>query len=155
MYIRHKASRFRTNRALLRVDLDSPHSCKIDHHTTVTHSESSGAMASTSHRQRQVVVSSKFESSCNVVGNGAAHDHRRMPIVGVIMDLACQLIFRSVRRNDVVRQSSTPASGLNRRRPRPISSFPVGGSSVPQNDRTNTRKQHSPRRSPSERIVFL
>jgi hypothetical protein len=108
------------NYAFLHVDLDSPHSGKVDDHSAVTHSESSGAMSTTTHRQRQPLMSAKIESPCNVIGVGAAHDYCRMPIVGVIVNLACRLIVRSVRRNDMaanLRGQLPDCTGIDRQWP--------------------------------------
>src|SRR6476660_3569889 len=44
------------NCAFSRLDGDSPHSRKIDYHPVITHSESSGAMPTTTHRHGQTLA---------------------------------------------------------------------------------------------------
>jgi hypothetical protein len=99
VYIRYKTTGVSTNYAPLRIDLDSPHACKIDDQPTITHSESSGAMPATTHRDGQIVASAKIESPFHVSRANAANYYSRMPIVGMIVDLTRLIVIRSVRRN--------------------------------------------------------
>jgi hypothetical protein len=97
-HIHRRATCLRTNYAFVRRPrlASFPRSVTTRHHAL-----ESGGLAPTAHRHGQTLASAKIEP-CNVSGAGAAHDYRRLPIVGVIVDGA-RLIVRSVRRNPTER----------------------------------------------------
>ena len=62
------------------VDVHRPHLGEVDDEAVVQHAVAGGIVTTPAHRDLQLVLPSKGESSCNVGGADAARDHRRPAI---------------------------------------------------------------------------
>jgi hypothetical protein len=95
--IAHERTGFRAGHSFAGVDFHSFHCGEIDHHAAVAHPVPETAVASTAHRQRQILAPSKIESSRYVRRTGTANDHRRTPIECAVENQASRFIVRRLR----------------------------------------------------------
>jgi hypothetical protein len=101
--IAHERTCLCTGYAPACVDFDPVHPGEIDHQAAVAHAESDAIMASTPHRQWQIVVLGKVERVRDIIRAGTPHDQCRMQIERAIEDKPGRFVLTCLRRNDTPR----------------------------------------------------
>jgi hypothetical protein len=101
--VTHESASLSAGHSFGDIYFDSFHRGEVYYDAGVAHSEPEPAVASSAYSQWQVLGQSKIESTRDIVGGCATHDHGRMAIKCQVEDSACRVILRSLGRDYMAR----------------------------------------------------
>ena len=92
------------DRLLLRIDTDVPHRRQIDHQAVVADAKADGVVAAAANRHDQLLLAREVHCGLHVCDVGAFRDQPGPAIDHSVVDLACLVVLRIARRDELAAQ---------------------------------------------------